>query len=391
MSSEVRLSLSSRWSIVGAVVVALIAIQLGRNALTPSGIDFISYWAAARLLLAGTPALAYDIAVHHALELQAAPVNGLMSFPYPPPFLMVVAPFGLLPFPVAAIAWTAFSLGVLALAVRRAAPGTVGMALAFPPVLVCGIIGQNGLLSAALMIAALSLLDRRPFIAGLLFGVLALKPQLAAAVPVLLLASRNWRAIGGAVCSGIALCLISLVVFGLEPWRGFLAILPFYGEIATHGGVGWNRLASVYAALRAMGVAAVPAGIAHAAFALPALWLLWRTGRDASLAQARGAALVTATMLLSPYVYMYDQVLLVVAVIWALQHGYGERGAMYLYLVSLAAYLGLLTGVLNLNLIPALPLALLFLLYRYRGFAAPALSRELVPAAGIDTRANSAN
>src|SRR6476646_7322943 len=228
MIAAPRLSLSHHWRIAAGLVIMLIAIQLVRNAFDPSGIDFISYWAAARLLLAGTPALAYDIAAHHAVELQAAPVHGVMSFPYPPPFLILIAPFGLLPFPIAAIAWAGFSLGAFALVVRHFMPGAVGLALAFPAVLICGIIGQNGLLSAALMIAALGLLDRRPFLAGVLFSVLAIKPQLAAAVPVLLLASRNWRAIGGAFLGGFALCIATLAIFGLDAWRGFFHILPFY-------------------------------------------------------------------------------------------------------------------------------------------------------------------
>src|SRR6476469_4057800 len=114
MTFAPRLSLSSRWRAVAALVVVLVAVQLVRNAYDPSGIDFISYWAAAKLFLAGTPALAYDIAAHHGVEARAVPIQGIMSFPYPPPFFLLVAPFGLLPFPMAAIAWVGLSLGAFA-------------------------------------------------------------------------------------------------------------------------------------------------------------------------------------------------------------------------------------------------------------------------------------
>ena len=88
----------------------------------PQAADFLSYWAAAKLVVAGTPANAYDIAAHRALELTAAPVKGLLPFPYPPPFLLLLVPFGLLSFALVFAAWLIFTGGLHVATVRRTAP-----------------------------------------------------------------------------------------------------------------------------------------------------------------------------------------------------------------------------------------------------------------------------
>ena len=55
-------------------------------------VDFASFWAAGRLATGGSPALAYDIQTHRAMEMSGAHMGGLMPFPYPPPFLFFVVP-----------------------------------------------------------------------------------------------------------------------------------------------------------------------------------------------------------------------------------------------------------------------------------------------------------
>src|ERR1043165_1136890 len=72
----------------------------------PMVIDFLAYWAAARLALAGHVSSVYDIVAHQAAEQVIAPIHGWLPFAYPPPFLLVVAPFGLAPY------WLAFALWV---------------------------------------------------------------------------------------------------------------------------------------------------------------------------------------------------------------------------------------------------------------------------------------
>jgi len=58
--------------------------------------DYLSYWAAGKLALAGEPAAAWDVERHRQVEFSLVTLNGLLPFPYPPPFLLMVAPFSLL-------------------------------------------------------------------------------------------------------------------------------------------------------------------------------------------------------------------------------------------------------------------------------------------------------
>ena len=68
------------------------------------------------------------------------------------------------------------------------------LALAFPAVFVNIGHGHNGFLTAALIGAGLLMLDRRPILAGILFGLMAYKPQFGVLIPLVLAATGRWRA-----------------------------------------------------------------------------------------------------------------------------------------------------------------------------------------------------
>jgi hypothetical protein len=92
-------------------------------------------------------------------------------------------------------------------------PETLLVALAFPAVFVNIGHGQNGFLTAALLGGALHLLDRGPWLAGVLIGLLAYKPQFGVLIPVALLAGGRWNTIGAAAAVA-ALAAISFVTLG---------------------------------------------------------------------------------------------------------------------------------------------------------------------------------
>ena len=93
------------------------------NAHAPTGRDFISFWSAAKMALAGNPAAAYDLEALHALQSSVATFDGgKMPFPYPPAFLLLVLPFGLLSFPAAMALWSAATFAVYLAVARRAFP-----------------------------------------------------------------------------------------------------------------------------------------------------------------------------------------------------------------------------------------------------------------------------
>ena len=125
--------------------------------------DYLSYWAAGKLALAGAPAAAYDVVKHRAMEFTVTRIPGLLPFPYPPPFLLVVTPFSLLPYHWGFAAWVLVTAAIYIAGTRRVAdlPFTLG----HPSVLMNGLIGQNGLLTCPIFVTGAFLLRKRPFLA----------------------------------------------------------------------------------------------------------------------------------------------------------------------------------------------------------------------------------
>lgn len=330
--------------------------------------DFISYWAASVLTLGGDPAAAYDVEVHRAVQTKLVEFDGLMPFPYPPPFLILLLPFGLLPYPVAAAFWIIATAAAYFAIGRRVWPGSGVLLAAFPAVLANGIIGQNGFLTAALFIGGLALVGKRPFVAGLMLGCLVFKPQLGILLPVAFLAARQWRAFAGAAISSLGLLLLGLAAFGLEPYAAMVDIMPLYGSIASEGRVGWHKMASVYASLRLAGMPADFAWLAHVAVAFAATFFLWRTWRSDCALEVKGATLAAATFLISPYLYFYDSLILVVPFFSLLAAGANKPLLAMLWcipFISIGQSWGLNETV---NLMPVVPIGLLILIQRQHRF-----------------------
>ena len=188
------------------------------------GEDFASFWAASRLVLAGHPADAYLPVMHRLAELPVLS-RKYEAFYYPPAYLLLCAPLGLLPFFAAlavfqALSGAAFLATVHGILRRRWA---IVAALAFPAVPLNLIPGQNAFLTASIVGSGLILLDRRPRLAGAILGLMVIKPQLALAIPVALLVSRRWRALFCAAASAAGLLALSWLLFGTTCWGNFLA------------------------------------------------------------------------------------------------------------------------------------------------------------------------
>jgi alpha-1,2-mannosyltransferase len=285
-----------------------------------------------------------------------------LPFAYPPCFLLLLAPFGLLSYPVAAFDWVLLGFAAYCAALRRWAPAMPWLALSFPPLLVNVITGQAGLLVAALFVGGMILLPRRPLVAGILLGLLVVKPQLGLLVPLALAAGREWRAIAGAAASSLALIVSSILVFGWAPWHAWLANAGFIASIASEGLAGWHRMASVYGALRMAGLASAAAWAIHLVVALAAAGAACFTWyRKAELAP-RAGALAAATALASPYLFIYDTMILVVPFLWLI--GLGRHKALlaaawailFLALAQVAGWCG------GPNLMPLAPIVLLALI-----------------------------
>src|SRR5882757_3690314 len=335
----------------------------------PLGTDFSNVYAAGTLIWQGRPAEAYEPARQHAAEKavfggREVPFYGWL---YPPFFFVVAFLVASLPYAWGLAIWLAASLAAYLAAMRAIVPRpeTLLIAAAFPAVFINIGHGQNGFLTAALLGGALHWLDRRPWLSGVLIGLLAYKPQFGVLIPIALLAGGRWRGIGAAIATVAALVAISFITLGGGVWHAFADSLTFTQTVVLEqGGTGWEKIQSVFSAARMWGAdvhLAYALQIALALLLATSLFWLWRG--DAAF-ELKASALATASLLATPYVLDYDLVVLAISIAFFARHGL-NRGfrAFEISLLAAAWMVPLLSrGVAGLT---GIPLGLLVLLAFY--------------------------
>ncbi len=304
------------------MLAAVVIVAGSRNGLDfdgrPIGTDFISFWAASKIALTGAFSQVYDASVHWAVQRDAfagAPLN-YTAFFYPPIFLLICFPLALLPYGFALLCWLAATGAAFLTALGRLSGGYLATVLAFPAVWLNIGHGQNGFLTAALFAGAARCLETRPILAGMLLGGLIYKPHFLAIVPVVLIAGARWRSAAAAIATAIVLIAVSVVVFGPGPWFGFLTDTAVARIVLEQGMVGDHRIISLFAAVRILGGSLGAAYTAQAVLAVivavTAAWIC-RQGAAQGLS---GVVLAAAALLVSPFLLVYDLVLLAVPLLW---------------------------------------------------------------------------
>jgi hypothetical protein len=306
----------------------------------PIGTDFSNVYAAGTLIWQGRPAEAYEPARQHAAEKavfggREVPFYGWL---YPPFFFVVAFLVASLPYAWGLAIWLAASFAAYLAAMRAIVPRpeTLLIAAAFPAVFINIGHGQNGFLTAALLGGALHWLDRRPWLAGVLIGLLAYKPQFGVLIPVALLAGGRWNTIGAAAATVAALVAVSFVTLGGGVWHAFADSMTFTQTVVLEpGGIGWEKIQSAFSAMRMWGAGVRSAYAIQIALALmlaASLAWLWQSN---ALFELKASALATASLLATPYVLDYDLVVLAVAIVFFVRHGM-NRG-FHDYEISLLA------------------------------------------------------
>jgi alpha-1,2-mannosyltransferase len=345
----------------------------------PLGTDFSNVYAAGTYVLEGRAAVPFDPLAQHAREQaifgEKTPFYG---WHYPPFFLFLAAALALMPYALALLVWQATTLA-LYLAVIRAivghgaffplsrlrgrvgkealhdkAPATCPLpascarhpppqagegkrehlwlllALAFPAVFVNIGHGHNGFLTAALLGGALLVLDRRPILAGILFGLLAYKPQFGVMLPLVLVVTGRWRAVLAAAATVAALAILATLAFGPDVWSAFAQSMRFTREVVLEdGNTGWYKIQSIFSWVRMWGgpvpLAYAVQGAAMLAVGAALAWL-WRSDAAYPL---KAAALCLAAILATPYSLDYDMMVLAPAIAFLAVHGLAHGFAPY--------------------------------------------------------------
>jgi hypothetical protein len=277
------------------------------------GRDFVATWVGAKAALTGDPGQYFGVDIYMSLLRSYFGENyPAHIWSYPPHLLLFTWPLAFLPYMAAYALYCALGL-ILYVAVTTDGErhwDHIAL-LALGPAVTLNIwTGQNGFLTTALLIGGLIQLDRRPILAGALFGLLSIKPQLGFLLPVMLVLTGRWRVIAAAAATIVSLAALTCLAFGAKVWTDYwLLAMPTQSRAITEGsGFFVANMPTAFMNMRLIGL---PAPLTYALQALlsaatlaAVVWVFWRP-RDHVLSLA---FLVSATFLFTPYAFNYDMV-----------------------------------------------------------------------------------
>jgi len=306
----------------------------------PLGTDFSNVYAAGTYVLEGNPDAPFDSATQYAREQAIfGPSTPFYGWHYPPYFLFVAAILALLPYGLALFVWQAVTLRLYLLVIRAIASPVPGgttfdwmlLALAFPAVLINVGHGHNGFLTAALLGGGLLYLDHRPLLTGVLFGLMAYKPQFGLLIPIALAAGGYWRSIFAAAATVALLTLAATFAFGTDVWDAFLVGAQFTRSVVLEqGDTGWHKIQSIFSWARMWGapvpLAYVVQAVMTLAVAVATAWL-WRDRTAPKPLKAAG--LCIGAMLATPYTLDYDMMVLSPALAFLAADGFARGFGPY--------------------------------------------------------------
>lgn len=292
--------------------------------------DFVNVWSAGRLVLDGHPALAYDWDIQKQVQVavlgQSYPGN--FAWHYPPPFLFVAATLAHFPYAVAFAGWAATSFLPYLAAMRAIVGRSFGLLLAaaFPVVFTNTLVGQNGFLTASLIGGTLVLLPKRPILSGICLGLLSYKPQYGLLFPLVLIAASQWRVFVTAGVVAVLMAALSWFAFGTESWQAFVHWMPMFNQaFLVEGRAPWGKLQSIFGLTRYFGgpesLAWTLQWVVSATVAV-VLAALWRS-RDVRY-ELKAAGLAAGALLVTPYLFLYDEMVLAIAVAFVVRVGVEE-------------------------------------------------------------------
>jgi hypothetical protein len=188
-------------------------------------------------------------------------------------------------------------------------------AAAFPPFWTLILYGQiTILILTAFWLGWLALERKRPCLAGVAFGLLALKPQFGIPLAAIVLACGEWRMLAGAFASVAAQAAIVWLLLGSAVFAGFAASIPM---TMTHAD--WLESKPFMShSLRAV-TRLLPnwAGLPlWAALAAIVLWVTVKAWKSAAPLRVRLGIVILASVLVNPHVIVYDVTVLALPLVW---------------------------------------------------------------------------
>lgn len=315
--------------------------------------DYLAHWTGGRLLWDDSQNL-YDPRTQSQVQSEAIGTSvGLSWFVSPPIVAFLYAPLALIPYNVSGLVWLVLSSALLVwciLSLATLAPNLMNhnrklvilAVLAAPPTFELLGSGQDSAVVLLLWLIGIRLFQTsHPLWAGAVLGLGFAKPQLVLVIPLVLLATRNYKALAAfsaviAAVSGVSLGLVGLE--GLGQWTGTLSSPLYMTEVQQ--GQAW-KMVGLPSFIQALLPPAWGAGIAPlltaaslpigAAVLLLSILRLRNTGMDS---QSVWIATLATTVTFSPHLATYDAVLFIPVVIFLLE----RRPTRFLRVATVLAF-----------------------------------------------------
>jgi len=275
------------------------------------GRDFVNYYASSLAIWENKLDIIYDVDAYYEFLKHSFGDNlSKHNASYPPHFWLFTWPLSFFPYLLSLILWSVFSVTVFykSLELYGLPKQDIIILCLTPAIIICLIGGQNGLISAALILSAFYFKDNRPILAGFLLACLTYKPQMGFLIPLALMLSRDWKVIFWAGVFTVMLIVSSIIIFGTHVWLDYFHnVIPFQMYILENMGRPFNIMVpSIFKSLHNFGVntdiAMQVQYVLGLLSVLIVIWAFWRVrNRDLQL-----ALFLTATCMFSPYLVIYD-------------------------------------------------------------------------------------
>lgn len=300
----------------------------------PPGGDFLQDWVGAKVFAMGEEHQLYNL--NHVQELQHDsavvgfdwPKEEYFPMVYPPFYYASIQSLASFDYRVATIIWAVLS--GLALSVsgflffqfyppcRRVFGICFVAALVFVPLLNCLKMGQKSTFLLLILSGTFVLLhNKRPFLAGVVFGLIVFKPHLGIVIGLTMLIKGQWKFALGAMAVVSIACSYSWLSHP-QLIRDYARVVSEMSDYVQTGGYQLVDSHSLWGAaqLTFSGLPASAVKWLAAAMSLVVVVLLWRAMRGKIKTDSPGfarqfAAMVIAMVLLSPHFYGYDLTILV--------------------------------------------------------------------------------
>jgi hypothetical protein len=379
-------SASARWLpwVLGGLFILVFAVRdvlltrgLVIDKLVVWGRDFANLWTGGQLVRHGLLSKLYDVPAYQAYQRELFGPIGGPSFSYPPVTYPVSEALASLPYPVALLCWQIAGVAFFIWAARAWWPRAIGpawLAVLTPAALVNLWAGQYGFVAGGLFLLGWRqvALDRA-LSAGICFGLMLVKPQLAVLVPLALALRGEWKTIVYAAATVFALVGATILAYGVEPWRDLLfGTAPFLAGLINARGSFFGLMSTSAATAAFTAGGSLPLALAlQTLFAAGGLYLVVAAGARAAPLRDFAFLTATGTFVVLPYGFNYDMTVPMLGALIVMHEA--DRSTMDWRLALygfVAPQLGMVTAAMGAPVMPLLIAGLAFAQYRHARSAA---------------------